>query len=278
ARFSQARRRLFEPAGFEPLVFGHVAIDFVGPGEDAAFEILDLVKTLLPEKLHGLGAAHAALAMNDHFHVLIQFAKALGQFGQRNQGAARNPANCELLRIAHVQDEYLVALLQPLVEFLDAGFPTLSSGGRGRRSFLAANPAKLVVVNEPGDGGPVTAQGALLVSPDLEFLEAHLQGVIKEKPPDQGGAFAQDQLDRLGGLNAADPAGQDAKDAAFGTAGHLAGWRRLRIQAAITRARRRMKHRCLPIKTEDAAVNVWLVQEHAGIVNQVARLEVIGAV
>src|SRR5262249_46631655 len=144
------------------------------------------------EKLHGLVAAHAALAMNDHFHVLIQFAKALGQFGQRNQGAAWNPANCELLRIAHIQDEYLVAFLQPLVEFLDAGFPALSAGGRGRWSFLATNPAKLVIVDKSGNGGPVAAQGALPISPDFEFLEAHLQGVIKEKPPDQRGAFAQD--------------------------------------------------------------------------------------
>src|SRR6516164_1990937 len=74
------------------LVLGHSAIDLVGPGEDAAFQVFRFVESLLPKKLHRLGAAHAALAVDHHVHVLIQFGEALGKFGERNQDAAWNPA------------------------------------------------------------------------------------------------------------------------------------------------------------------------------------------
>ena len=42
--------------------------------------------------------------------------------------------------------------------------------------------------------------------------------------------------------------------------------------------RPRWEHRHLPFKAEDAAVDVGLAEEDAGIVDQIARREVVGAV
>src|SRR5207249_4352319 len=57
------------------LVFRHGRIDLVGPSEDAAFEVFQLAESLFAEEGHRLGAAHAALAMNHHFAVRVQFAE-----------------------------------------------------------------------------------------------------------------------------------------------------------------------------------------------------------
>src|SRR5262249_60822956 len=47
---------------------------------------------------------------------------------------------------------------------------------------------------------------------------------------------------------------------------------------AITRPVRRMKHRRLAVEAKDAAVHVRLLEQHAHIVDEVARREVVGAV
>ena len=60
--------------------------------------------------------------------------------------------------------------------------------------------------------------------------------------------------------------------------GHQPGRRRLGIQAAVARAAGRREHRRLAFEAEDAAVDVRLPQQHAGVVDEVARGEVVGAV
>ena len=87
-----------------------------------------------------------------------------------------------------------------------------------------------------------------------------------------------DQLDRLGRLDHADDARQHAEHAAFGAARHEAGRRRLGIQAAIARAVLRREHRRLSFEPEDAAVRVRLAEQHARVVHEIARREIVGAV
>ena len=72
--------------------------------------------------------------------------------------------------------------------------------------------------------------------------------------------------------------GQNAQHSAFGAARHQAGRRRLGIQAAIARAALISEHRGLPFEAENRAVDVRLVQQHAGVVHQIAGGEVVGAV
>ena len=79
-------------------------------------------------------------------------------------------------------------------------------------------------------------------------------------------------------MNHTDQTRQDAEDAAFGAAGDEAWWWGLGIEAAVAGAGFGGEDRCLPLKPEDGAVGVGLAGEDAGVVDEVAGLEVVGAV
>ena len=54
--------------------------------------------------------------------------------------------------------------------------------------------------------------------------------------------------------------------------------RRIRVEAAVARSVGRVEDRRLAVETEDAAVDIRLLQQHADVVDEVARGEVVGAV
>ena len=101
---------------------------------------------------------------------------------------------------------------------------------------------------------------------------------ISSRRPIERLADAEDQLDGFGGLDHADQAGQNAEHAAFGAGGHEARRWRLGIEAAIARALLGREDAGLAFEAEDRAVDVRLAGEHAGVVDQVAGGEVVGAV
>ena len=94
---------------------------------------------------------------------------------------------------------------------------------------MTADATELVVVDQLGDRRVVAAHRALRIAADLEFLERHLESVVEQQPADERGAFAEDQLDRLRRLDAADQTRQNAEHSPLRTARHFAGRRRLRI-------------------------------------------------
>ena len=141
-----------------------------------------------------------------------------------------------------------------------------------------ADAAELLVVDQLGHGRMRAADRAVGVLAQLQLAEAHPQRVVDQEPADQRLAGAEDQLDRLGRLDRADDAGQHAEHAAFGAARHQSGRRRLGIQAAVARAVLGREHRCLALEPEDAAVDVRLAEQHARVVHEIARREVVGAV
>src|SRR5918995_5400006 len=122
------------------------------------------------------------------------------------------------------------------------------------------------------------ADRAVGILPQLQFTEPHLERVIDQESSDQRLSYADDQLDRLGGLNDTDDAGQYAKDTTFGAARHEPWRRRLWIQAAIARAVLGPEHRRLPLEAEDAAVRVGFAGQHARVVHEIAGWKVVGAV
>src|SRR5262249_28415236 len=122
------------------------------------------------------------------------------------------------------------------------------------------------------------AHRTLGISADLELLKAHLQGIVQQQSANQRRALAENQFHRLSRLNTADQAGQNTQDSTLGTARYLAGRRRFRVKATVTRTLRWKKHRCLTVKPKDAAVNIRFPQQDASIVDQVARREIVGAV
>ena len=72
--------------------------------------------------------------------------------------------------------------------------------------------------------------------------------------------------------------GQHAEHAALGAARHQSRRRRLGVEAAVAGPFLGVEHRRLALEPEDAAVDVRLAQQHAGVVHQVAGREVVGPV
>jgi hypothetical protein len=117
------------------------------------------------------------------------------------------------------------------------------------------------------------------VTAELEFAELHVKRVEKEQAVEQRGAFTEDEFQDLGGLNGADYAGQHAQHAALGAARDGARWRGLGIKAAVARSSQmRREHAGLPVESEDGAVNVWLAEQHASVVREVAGGKVVRAI
>src|SRR5262249_7722545 len=98
---------------------------------------------------------------------------------------------------------------------------------------------------------------------------------------------AEEKLHRLGCLEETDDARQDAEDARLRAARREMRRRRLGVEAAGTRSRcdaellRRLfggEDRELAVEAEDRSVDDRLAEEHARVIDEVARREVVGAV
>ena len=122
------------------------------------------------------------------------------------------------------------------------------------------------------------ADRAVGILPQLKIAEVHAERVDQQKTTDERLANTEDQLDGLGGLDDADKPRQNAEDAALRAGRHEARRWRLRIQAAIARAFGQAEDAGLTLKAEDGAVGVGLAEQNAGIVDEVTRLKVVGAV
>ena len=103
-----------------------------------------------------------------------------------------------------------------------------------------------------------------------------------QQPTRQRLAEVQQQLDRLGRLQQPHHARQDAQDTGFGAIGRGLRRRRFREQAAVARRLAAtapgVEHACLPLEPVDRAVDERLAQVHAGVVEQVPRGKVVGAI
>ena len=249
-------------------------IDFIRPGQDAALEIPDFAKARLPQELHGIGGTLAAAAMGHDFAGAIELSGALGQFAERDEVAVQI-ANLVLVRLANVENKKIVSAIEPCLQLAGRNFGNTCGHGN---MLLSSNSAKLFVVDQLMDRTMVAANRARRILAQPQFAEAHSQRVKEQEPADQRFADAEDQLDRLHGLNRADDAGQNAQHAAFGARRHQARRRRFGIEAAVARPPGIAEDGGLAFKPEDRAVDIGLAQQHAGVVDQIARREIVGAV
>jgi hypothetical protein len=186
-----------------------------------------------------------------------------------------NSIDLILVRLAHVENRQPVAAVEAFLE-LDG----TDVSGVVHRCWLRCgiNPAKLVVVDELGDGRVRTAYRAVGILPELQLAELHSERVEDEESADERLAGADDELDRLGRLDAPDHAREHAEHASFGAAGNEARRRRLGIQAPIARAFLGREHGRLPLEPENAAIDIRLVEQHARVVDEIAGREIVGAV
>ena len=125
----------------------------------------------------------------------------------------------------------------------------------------------------------LSADRALAVAPEFEFPEFQVERVEKEQAVQKGEALAQDEFEDFGGLDEADDAGNDAEDAGLGATGREPGrgwfWKKTAVAGA---AQVRGQDAGLALEAEDGAVDVGFLEEHAGIVDQVAGREIVAAI
>ena len=96
--------------------------------------------------------------------------------------------------------------------------------------------------------------------------------------PIRGSPLLHDEFNRLGRLYHSNDPGQNSQDAGLTSRRHhpRRGWGG--EQAAVARASMRLEHTGLAFKLEDAAMHHRLAGEESGIVDQIARREVIAAI
>ena len=124
----------------------------------------------------------------------------------------------------------------------------------------------------------VRAAGAVSAALEADLAELHRQRVEAHQAAGQGFANTDQQFDRLGGLDHTDHARQHADHTARAAIGcQLCGWG-LGEQAAIARPTFIVEHADLPVETVDGAVHQGFAQLHTGVVDQVAGVEIVGAV
>ena len=137
----------------------------------------------------------------------------------------------------------------------------------------STHPTELLIVDQFVDHRPLRA------GPQLELTEAHLEGIKQQQTAAEGGADAGDDLDRFGGLDHPNDSRQHPHNSAFSAGGDQARRWRLGEEVAVVGAFGiQVEHRGLTFKAEDRAIDIGLAEQHAGVIDEVARGEVVGAV
>src|SRR5207249_12145463 len=90
--------------------------------------------------------------------------------------------------------------------------------------------------------------------------------------------MTEQRLEVIDGLARADEPREDAQDSALGAQGDEPGRGRLSVETAVARPLPGIEHAGLSFEAEDRAVDVWLLEQHRGIVHEVPRREIVGPV
>ncbi len=123
--------------------------------------------------------------------------------------------------------------------------------------------------------GTARAVGAAL---EADFAEFHRQRIETHQTPGQRLANADQQLDGLGRLDHPDHAGQHADHATGAAIGRQFCGRCAGEQAAVARPALVVEHADLPVETVDGAIYQGFSKLDARVIDQVAGVEIVGAV
>src|SRR6516165_1640175 len=151
-------------------VLRHAWIHLIGPGQDAAFQVVDPPETRLPQQLDSARAPLTGTAMDDDLFSGVQLIHALWHIAKRNEHRTRNPADVELVRFAHVDKPERPAFIHHALE-LDRS--NLGHPG-GLLGFGSADSAELLVVAQPVDRRMRSAHRAIRVLTQLQLAEAKM--------------------------------------------------------------------------------------------------------
>ena len=231
---------------------------------------------MVAEEAHGLQRANATLAVNVILHVRIQLGEVLPERAQRHERHALDVRDLVFVEFAHVDDlDAALRLVERLLHFLHGHLVGIPHGHRGFRR----DAAELFVINQRRDRRLLAADRALRIAPQTQLAELHVERVEQQQTPHERSPLAQRELQNLRRLNAPDDARQHPQHAALGAARHHPRRRRLGIKAAVTRpAQVRREDTRLSVEAENRPVNIGLLQDHARVVREVARREIVRAI
>src|SRR6266545_4829265 len=154
-------------------------------------------------------------------------------------------------------------------------------GGYGARVGMAvsvdgADRRRAVAMNRQiADGRMLATDRALRIALQLHFAEAHAEGVVREEPPNERLADAEENLHRFRRLHHSDYAWEHAQDTRLASGGDEAGRGRCRIETAVAGPLVRGEDRGHALELEDGAVDVGLAREIAGVIDEVAGVEIV---
>ena len=114
------------------LVDRQAGIHFLRPGVDPALQVLHLAEAGAEQQLQGARRARAGLAEHDHLLGAVQLGEAGGQLPQRDQRGALEARDLQLVRLAHIQQAQVVALLQALSQLGGGDIPAAAQPSRRR--------------------------------------------------------------------------------------------------------------------------------------------------
>src|SRR5579862_7344893 len=254
-------------------VLRHLRIHALRPRSNPARKIVNLAKSSLLQEGDGLRATPAHFAVDHNFAARIEFVDALRKIVEGNQMSAEI-ADLIFVRLAHVENEEILFCIETALQLFDLNF----RNSVGHRFLLPSNAAKLVVVYQLCDGRMGAADRAIGIFAQLEFAEFHAESVNQQEATDERIADAQNQLDDFRGLHDADQTGKNAEHSAFGAGGNESRRWRLGIEATIAGAVFGGEDAGLAFEAEDRAIDVGFAGKDAGVVDEIARGEIIGAV
>src|ERR1017187_8823256 len=270
------RLSFLQIAGHGRLIPRHVGINFVRPGGNAAFDTLEVFEALFTQEAQRLERTHAGLAVEAIMLVRVELGEPLLDLAQRQQRHAFDVGDFVFVRLAHINDlDAKLRIVERLLHVLHRDFVGID----GRVYWFGCDAAEHFVIAQFLDGWMFAADGALRVAAEFQFAELHVERVEQQQSPDERTALADGELQNFRRLDAADNAGQHAEHPAFRAAWHHAGRRRFGIKTAVTRpAEMRRKHAGLALETENRAVNIGFLEQHARVVREIARREIVRAV
>src|SRR6266404_2304578 len=190
-------------------------------------------------------------------------ASAERELAKRNQ-VSFEIADLEFVRLAHIQNEEIVAPVQARLQLARCNLRYLHIW---RGSFFTAHAAEFVVIDQLVYGAMFAAHRAVGIFAQLQLAKLHGQRVEQQQTSGKTIAAPEDQFDGLHGLNRTDDSRQHAQHAAFGARRHQPRRRRLWIQAAVARAVGHAENSHLALEAKNRAVDVGLVQQDARVVH-----------
>src|SRR5699024_7031905 len=103
-------------------VLWNALIDLLGPGQDTALQIVEVVKgVFFLQFFDGIGTALAASAVHHYFLITAYFISLVNNGFERNEFPA-NFSNLHFMRLANVDELYIFTGIQPSLVFLNSNF------------------------------------------------------------------------------------------------------------------------------------------------------------